>query len=144
MACTVCVSLGLNGADHNKRTCQNTPEAIAKRQADFGAMGGRPKEHVYDELFKALNDPPTNPLKINRWAMGIVSKMLKATAQGYGNTKRNAEITKLVRAIVSLTPKDLIYEAQERLREDYRDSTDRKQRDSEPLSEPVGGSSPLR
>lgn len=139
MACTVCKALGYRGEDHNKRTCKHAARVY---NAEHG--GGRPpNQHIYDELFAQLEDPPTNPLELARWAQRIIGQCVKATAQGKGSSKRNTEIVRLVRAIVSLTPKDIMYEAQERLKAEY-ETVSKKAKDAQALSRPVGNSKPLR
>lgn len=138
VACSVCKALGRPGDDHNKRTCKT-----ANQIHNLEKGGGRPVEHIYDQLFAELEKPPTGALELVRWAQRICALSLWATAQGKGSSKRNSEMVQMVRAIVSLTPKDTLYEATELLKRDAKEIS-RRAKPSEPLSSPVGASTPLR
>jgi hypothetical protein len=155
--CKACGKIG-----HNRRTCAVARElqanaaraVIADRQqadrqatqrdsekakviAEVNAMGDG-----YQKIFAAIADPPRSPLKLNKWAQQIVALCLRETAQGRGCFPLNAEIVKLTTAIVRLTPKDVIYEAQRLLKGDAMGN--RSKARERQLDAPVPGSTPIR
>jgi hypothetical protein len=132
--CSTCKALGLNGDDHNMRTCPNGKN-----------KGGRPVEHSYGALFGDLEPPPYDePLKLNRWALKIVAIATWATMRGNGSVKLNGELVKLARMIVSLMPKDLMYDVSEKIKKDAEGGSAKKTHESIPMAPPVDGSKPIR
>jgi hypothetical protein len=126
---------------------KRTSEAKAKAARANGAKGGRPKKHVYEQLFTAVEDPAKveDPLQLVPWVMRALAIALRETLQGRGSTALNAELRSTARVIKSMVPMERLRQAEAAVRGESKRATGK-------LSKPKGqrvtaaptGSKPIR
>ncbi len=122
--CSVCESIA-----HNRRTCpfiDHTALNHAKNgkkqtsvEVTAASLPPVPERiHRYPEIFEQLAEPPDDALERTKWAQGILCTLARETAQGRGNQLLNNEIRRLLEAIVKITPKERLWEAESLIKRD--------------------------